>query len=73
MWGATDDRYTELTQLGVSIHAPHVGCDMAAKRMIGDSTKFQFTHPMWGVTGASRRPAHVRDVSIHAPRVGRDI
>ena len=66
------DQHNPLYGRYVSIHAPHVGCDMAAKRMIGDSTKFQFTHPVWGATKRSSWMFRNTVVSIHAPRVGRD-
>ena len=36
----------------VSIHAPRVGCDLAAKSHKISYKTFQFTHPVWGATGS---------------------
>ncbi len=48
-WGATwlagDDQAVER----VSIHAPHVGCDLAIGSGVA-SLMFQSTHPTWGAT-----------------------
>ncbi len=34
----------------VSIHAPHVGCDVKKEVTELATAEFQFTHPMWGAT-----------------------
>ena len=38
-----------------------------------ESSKFQFTHPVWGATSSLQRPPATATVSIHAPRVGCDV
>ena len=42
---------------GISIHAPHAGCDERVHRRAGVGIKFQSTHPMRGATGRGRRIA----------------
>ena len=49
MWGATAYPVDRCEELVVSIHAPHVGCDVTPIRY-RVFILFQFTHPMWGAT-----------------------
>ncbi len=60
--------------MGVSIHAPRVGCDHHIRVSPGRFVMFQFTHPAWGATHVPFRDRlHSPHVSIHAPRVGCDV
>ena len=36
--------------IGVSIHAPRVGCDILCLLLVSIILLFQFTHPVWGAT-----------------------
>ena len=40
------------TLIGISIHAPRVGCDHQNKHCQGSQSEFQSTHPVWGATAA---------------------
>ena len=49
-WGATVMKVSSMSVLGVSIHAPRVGCDIAKPTDAPNHTVFQSTHPGWGAT-----------------------
>ena len=50
MRGATGILGSTDTNNGISIHAPHAGCDSYSSRMCSYSSRFQSTHPMRGAT-----------------------
>ena len=59
MRGATNVGSAFEHQRGISIHAPHAGCDSQAAACIKTSQPFQSTHPMRGATRFRPRP-HLR-------------
>ena len=73
VWGATDGLLIRPAgSQKISIHAPRVGSDVAARSGGGWLMEFQSTLPVWGATETNRRE-YIRDcISIHAPRVGSD-
>ena len=58
--------------IGISIHAPIVGCDEFVFLLILIHILFQSTHPSWGATICVLYVCHVSAISIHAPIVGCD-
>ena len=50
MRGATPIVKTNGTQIVISIHAPHAGCDTSSMSPFSASETFQSTHPMRGAT-----------------------
>ena len=66
------DRDSAIPVFRVSIHAPRVGCDVKGLGALSGVALFQFTHPVWGATGAYAILRSGGKVSIHAPRVGCD-
>ena len=50
VWGATTSSHLCVYPLGVSIHAPRVGCDHEVQQVRLELRAFQFTHPVWGAT-----------------------
>ena len=50
VWGATLLLSYFALQVGVSIHAPRVGCDPELRYFSVGLLAFQFTHPVWGAT-----------------------
>jgi len=56
----------------ISIHAPHVGRDLAAIQHAAMIAVFQSTRPTWGATEPPGLLIPPHDISIHAPHVGRD-
>ena len=70
--GCDESSTNSVLHFRVSIHAPHVGFDRAMSIAVSTSLWFQFTHPVWGATLASRSALIRAYVSIHAPRVGCD-
>ena len=55
VWGATEPSQSIHIGIGVSIHAPRVGCDQRYIEQGLFELKFQFTHPVWGATIAKQR------------------
>ncbi len=53
VWGATTSSHLCVYPLGVSIHAPRVGCDHEVQQVRLELRAFQFTHPVWGATSIS--------------------
>ena len=51
-WGATRAQTSAFEKIGVSIHAPRVGCDIGDISGNRPFSLFQSTHPGWGATGA---------------------
>ncbi len=73
MRGATQNILTAYAIVGISIHAPHAGCDMLyAITHMYILTKFQSTHPMRGATTRRKKATTLTDISIHAPHAGCD-
>ena len=70
-WGATGLRANQYIVIWVSIHAPHVGCDLKQSPN-GLFSEFQSTHPTWGATHQKQLYSLSHGVSIHAPHVGCD-
>ena len=72
MWGATVHIALEVARLGVSIHAPRVGCDLSRQTVQPNLRCFNSRTPC----GVRRQVCYHVDnqigVSIHAPRVGCD-
>ena len=58
--------------IGISIHAPRVGCDFQATALYDMIAEFQSTHPVWGATFLLGNNPGLVAISIHAPRVGCD-
>ena len=73
VWGATLVSLSATYRIGVSIHAPRVGCDLLISVPWVTKRLFQFTHPVWGATLVPRSLVSCWLVSIHAPRVGCDL
>ena len=57
---------------GISIHAPHAGCDFPCSVILNVSFAFQSTHPMRGATFHFHRSFLFCLISIHAPHAGCD-
>src|ERR1039458_8006619 len=49
-WGATARLCSDSRSCFVSIHAPHVGRDIASPPLTFQGTAFQSTRPTWGAT-----------------------
>ena len=58
--------------MGISIHAPIVGCDIHFFLPPMLFIKFQSTHPSWGATIFKEWQQRKQSISIHAPIVGCD-
>ena len=58
---------------GISIHAPHAGCDFLTVKDTPELLIFQSTHPMRGATEETSFPQFGIDISIHAPHAGCDV
>ena len=57
---------------GISIHAPHAGCDNHGPASRMRFSTFQSTHPMRGATIKTIISGHSTVISIHAPHAGCD-
>ena len=42
--------------IGISIHAPRVGCDATEQEIRQHNQRFQSTHPVWGATKFMEEP-----------------
>ena len=72
MRGAIMGMSTPLSDIVVSIHAPHAGRDMLAVTDDGLDLPFQSTRPMRGAIFFRVSADFGLPVSIHAPHAGRD-
>ena len=67
-----DDSDYKANKLIISIHIPHVGDDCPSDSGLASITSFQFTSPVWGMTGGLAHGLLGGVISIHIPRVGDD-
>ena len=58
--------------VGISIHAPHAGRDVAVVPRVKRALEFQSTRPMRGATVRDAEGSRRVVISIHAPHAGRD-
>ena len=72
VWGATVDVVSGTCLVGISIHAPRVGCDsksVAARNL----HEISIHAPRVGCDGILSQGSAIVGISIHAPRVGCDL
>ena len=72
MRGATSPADAHRRGAGISIHAPHAGCDGVDSAQLDLLCGFQSTHPMRGATTYFVTIRSCRTISIHAPHAGCD-
>ena len=72
MRGATTFNLAFSGLKGISIHAPHAGCDAHSRGKTAQFVAFQSTHPMRGATSTLARRRTRVGISIHAPHAGCD-
>ena len=70
--GATVMILMRTSSAGISIHAPHAGCDRTFSGSFFVTSVFQSTHPMRGATEPLVEYQLWRMISIHAPHAGCD-
>ena len=70
--GATDFYNPKFAHLGISIHAPREGSDMAIILVMIARIRFQSTLPVRGATSSFPSYTNRQTISIHAPREGSD-
>ena len=72
-WGATSHRQPAILYYDISIHAPRMGSDDFADKMLRQFSQFQSTLPAWGATYFHGVLRWFYAISIHAPRMGSDL
>ena len=61
-----------MSNMFISIHAPHTGCDTGNVTKEVDQCEFQSTHPTRGATYTLIKSNKGGLISIHAPHTGCD-